>query len=194
MECSDEPVDEDWISWFFSFAENVTSEHMQRLWGKILAGEVKSPGSFSLRALELIKTISKDEAETLSRVKKYITATKRVCFIWSIVVDNPKYDIVFDDIFNLTQAGIINETTPRAWGPHKYGNNITIQFGSKKLTIKKEFSNRIELFPCYGFTRAGYELSTLIEPVENQPFFDEFLEELKKNGNLEDNEIEIIDL
>lgn len=44
---AEEPVDPDWIARFFGMAQNITTDEMQRLWGRILAGEVKRPGSFS---------------------------------------------------------------------------------------------------------------------------------------------------
>ncbi|MHB9291313.1 hypothetical protein Holit_00387 [Hollandina sp. SP2] len=37
------PVDEDWTVRFFNIVEDVSDEQMQQLWGKILAGEVKTP-------------------------------------------------------------------------------------------------------------------------------------------------------
>jgi hypothetical protein len=38
-----ENPDSDWITRFFRLAEDITSEQMQMLWGKVLAGEVKRP-------------------------------------------------------------------------------------------------------------------------------------------------------
>ena len=50
---STEEVDEDWKTRFFNIAEDVSSSEMQDLWGKILAGEVARPGSYSVRTLEV---------------------------------------------------------------------------------------------------------------------------------------------
>lgn len=61
-EVSEQPVDSDWIARFFSYAEDVSNEEMQRLWGRLLSGEVSRPGSFSMRALELTKSLSSEEA------------------------------------------------------------------------------------------------------------------------------------
>ena len=55
---SEEPVEEDWTTRFFNIVEDISDEEMQRLWGKILAGEVKQPKSYSLRTLELLKKIN----------------------------------------------------------------------------------------------------------------------------------------
>lgn len=47
-EVSSEPVDQDWITRFFDIVQDISNEQMQELWGRVLAGEVKQPKSFSL--------------------------------------------------------------------------------------------------------------------------------------------------
>src|SRR5690554_3131042 len=56
---TDEPIDEDWKTRFFNIAEEVSNEEMQALWGRILAGEIKKPKSYSLRTLEVLRNLSK---------------------------------------------------------------------------------------------------------------------------------------
>lgn len=56
---SNESVDEDWLTRFFEIAKNISAEDMQFIWGKILAGEIVNPGSFSLRTLEVLRNISR---------------------------------------------------------------------------------------------------------------------------------------
>jgi hypothetical protein len=48
----DTELDDDWLSGFYVFAEHASTERMQILFGKILAGEIRKPGSFSLYALD----------------------------------------------------------------------------------------------------------------------------------------------
>lgn len=47
-----ETVDDDWFNTWRDYAGRVSAEKMQRLWGSVLAGEIKSPGQYSLRTLE----------------------------------------------------------------------------------------------------------------------------------------------
>ncbi|MBA7561405.1 hypothetical protein ES708_03043 [subsurface metagenome] len=60
---SDEPVDEDWIYDFYNNCQDVSNKEMQRLWGRILAGEIAQPGTYSLKTLVTVRTIRKEEAE-----------------------------------------------------------------------------------------------------------------------------------
>ena len=40
---------------FFDAVGNVSNEELQKLWGKVLAGEMQQPGSCSLRTMEVIR-------------------------------------------------------------------------------------------------------------------------------------------
>lgn len=74
---SDDPVDSDWLASFYSISEDVSNTEMQSLWGKILAGEISKPGSFSLRALQLVKTLKKDEAHLFTKFCTYVWHEKK---------------------------------------------------------------------------------------------------------------------
>lgn len=61
----------DWVTRWRDSAEKVSEDEMQQLWGRILAGEIKQPGTYSLRALEVIRNLSKEDAELISRISNY---------------------------------------------------------------------------------------------------------------------------
>jgi hypothetical protein len=63
----DQPVDPDWVASFINSCKDVSDKQMQGLWARILAGEVTKPGSFSLRTLAFVRTMSKAEAELFTR-------------------------------------------------------------------------------------------------------------------------------
>ncbi len=110
---SDEKVDEDWISRFFDIGGNVSSEDMQILWGKVLAGEVMKPGSYSLRTLEALKNFSKEEAEVFAKVAQAaIRAADDSFFIPELKDDYLKseFGITFGDMMLLRTIGIITPT------------------------------------------------------------------------------------
>ena len=65
-------IDHDWTSRFFADVMDVSTEEMQRIWGKILAGEVESPGHTSLRTLSILKQMSRGEAQLFQRATKFI--------------------------------------------------------------------------------------------------------------------------
>ncbi len=78
---SDEPVDANWRAHFFEKARNVSTEEMQKIWGKILAGEVMKPGTVSLRTLDIVSKLTSDEARFF---EKYCAFVNNHCFVWDI--------------------------------------------------------------------------------------------------------------
>lgn len=65
-------IEDDWLNVFARIAEDKSSEELQILFGRILAGEVKRPGSFSLRTMQTMATISKNDAVNLSRLLSFV--------------------------------------------------------------------------------------------------------------------------
>ncbi len=63
---SSEPVSEDWTVQFFESCKDVGDTEMQRLWAKILAGEVAKPGSYSRRTMNVLKTFERFDAEAFA--------------------------------------------------------------------------------------------------------------------------------
>lgn len=54
--------DDDWLNTFERYAEDASSERMQNLWGRVLAGEIRRPGRFSLRTLRFLSEFSQIDA------------------------------------------------------------------------------------------------------------------------------------
>jgi len=49
-----EPISDDWLNVFESEAANMSSESMQKLFGRILAGEIRRPSSYSIKTIKLM--------------------------------------------------------------------------------------------------------------------------------------------
>lgn len=67
-----EQVEQDWLYRFREVASNTTTEEIQQLWGRILAGEIKSPGKHSLRTLEFIKNLTQKEAKQIEKLFSFV--------------------------------------------------------------------------------------------------------------------------
>ena len=59
----DQKPDTGWTTRFLGYAEGMPESYLQDLWGKVLAGEVKQPGSYSLRTLDVLSAMTQKEAE-----------------------------------------------------------------------------------------------------------------------------------
>jgi hypothetical protein len=98
----DVEVDIDWLNVFERFAEDASSARMQNLWGRILAGEIRKPGQFSLRTLRYISEISQREASQFSNISQLFFAGKSP---WSLINPDSKEDI--SDLLFLEENGLI---------------------------------------------------------------------------------------
>ena len=65
-------IDPDWFARWRREARVIGNEEMQRLWGRILVEEAKKPESVSYRTLDVLKNLTKHEAELFSRMGQWI--------------------------------------------------------------------------------------------------------------------------
>jgi hypothetical protein len=103
-EPSPEAPQDDWLLRWRESAAGVSSEELQQLWGKVLAGEVKSPGRFSLRALEFLRNLSQAEALAIERISPFVFA--------GIVYrgDDPMLEgegVKFEDLLAMQELGVL---------------------------------------------------------------------------------------
>lgn len=170
---TDEPLDEDWITRFFRIAEDISNEEMQALWGKILAGEIKQPKTYSLRTLELIRNLSKLEATTFMKVANFAIESGNANYLFKSndeEILRKKYNINYGDIALLIEIGLIQT-----------GDFVNYQLLQQPTDSKRVFTcgNIVIIakikantptiqMPVNVFTNAGNELLKLIKP--NTPF------------------------
>ena len=68
----DVSVSDDWLLRWRDYAAGVSSDELQSIWGKVLAGEVKAPGRYSLRTLEFLKNLSQEEAVSIEKLAAFV--------------------------------------------------------------------------------------------------------------------------
>lgn len=61
-------IDVDWLNAFRDAAACFGSDYMGKVFGKILAGEIRNPGKFSIRTLKIVAQLDKDVAELFVRL------------------------------------------------------------------------------------------------------------------------------
>jgi len=71
---SEPELDEDWLNSFTRYAEDATSEDLQQIWGRVLAGEVNKPGTFSRFTLRFMADLDRQTAQTCEDVGRFVVA------------------------------------------------------------------------------------------------------------------------
>ncbi|MBF6058012.1 DUF2806 domain-containing protein [Thiomicrorhabdus heinhorstiae] len=165
-----EELDEDWITRFFNSAQDVSSEQMQELWGKILAGEIKKPGQYSLKTLDFLKNLTKKDASQIEKVCKLALRYHHMSFIG---INDKKWledqrAIVPGDHFALGELGVLYPTDLRIrmFRTPDVEEDYLLH-GSFILSLKRgEIKSEISL-PMWKFTVIGTELLSLLPPSDD---------------------------
>lgn len=63
-------IDEDWLNVFERYADDASTERMQNLWGRVLAGEIRKPGRYSMRTLRFLSEFSQSDGLTFAEFCK----------------------------------------------------------------------------------------------------------------------------
>ena len=63
----DDELDDIWLNNLDGYAEKASSEVVRDIWGRVLAGEIRQPGSFSLTTLRLLSELDQEMATTFER-------------------------------------------------------------------------------------------------------------------------------
>lgn len=61
-------IDADWFFRWRDYAGGTSSDSLQQIWGHVLAGEVKAPGTFTYRTLDFLRNLTQDEAKLIERL------------------------------------------------------------------------------------------------------------------------------
>lgn len=64
-------IDPDFLDDWQDTAERTNSEYMRRLWGRILKGELKQPGKYSRRVLNILRNLTVEEAQAFTYIARY---------------------------------------------------------------------------------------------------------------------------
>lgn len=165
----DERPDSDWTARFFKIAEDITTEQMQTLWGKVLAGEVKRPGSFSLRTLDILKNISQKEAEIFVRLAHMAFRGGNN----TVFVPNPDREeflkenchIEFLDLLLLREIGLLAPNDLEySFLPVDKDTEAILTCGATCIFIHRPAGTPKQPLTVVVFTEIGKQLLQLVEP------------------------------
>lgn len=183
--CSREPVEQGWITRFFDSVADVSDEDLQKLWGKVLAGEIKQPKLYSLRTLETLKNLSKYEAELFQKIVPYIVNTSGNLFLPSDTEILQKYNILYGEIMRLDECGLINSGGLISLNPTISDTKHIALHNNSKIAFIQGLNTNEEKISIgeYGLTRAGKELFSIMDETSNDEYFNDLVEKIAKTNS-----------
>jgi len=156
---------------------------MQALWSRVLALEVGIPGTFSTRALDVLRKMTRREAASFqaacclaSGYSETPTRARILCgairYNWLSVSQAPElelgeFGLPFLSRMNLAKIGLMYEEELVS-GPIKKHEDLTLHFASTQLKLRA-LHNGVK-FNSYSLTPIGTELSVLVIPEENSEY------------------------
>lgn len=171
-------VDDDWLYTFRDSVKNISSEELQAIWAKLLANEIQSPSTYSLRTLNILKTMSSYEANKFKQFVKLtitdINYTKRISTDDIDILS--KYGINYDDIQLLEELGLIQEGSEQYVLP---GNNLYVINDLKIINVNTQTKGS---FGIYNTTKVGTELANIVTGLDNSINY-EYIKDLMKKIN-----------
>ena len=181
------PVDDDWMNRLLKNAKEVKSETMQFIWGKILAGEVNKPGSFSLRTLELIRNLSQEEAKTFQEILPFIVHQSRKKVLLGSQKLLQKYGISSQKLETLSESGLLGSENGNLFKMNIIGEDSSGFYNKTRIMYLSDPAKK-ETQMTYGgytLTKAAVELESILNYMPNTDFFLDLAEEFyQRSGNL----------
>lgn len=168
---SEDLVDQDWIFQFFDNCQDVSDEKMQSLWAKILAGEVTSPNSYSLRTVNIVKLLQQEDANLFTRFCTFLWKYKNnfVAIVYQSkdVLGSIEFD--FATLIQLQTLGLIETNIWDGYkltGDQKY---ILSYYGKKHLVQVPKEKEHLNI-GVVNLSSSGCELAPIAGGIANQSY------------------------
>ena len=182
---TEEPSD-DFVARFFDYAKTISTEEMQRLWGKILKGEIKRPGTFSLRTLDIVRNISQQESELFVRVCQYALYAKSDVFVPLDVGKLSGNKLVYRHLALLAEIGLLQGTTSAIYPFRDGKTNIVFAFSNDvAVSAVRDPNTSFRSEPglnVWPLTNAARQLANLFSWESPPGYVEAFCKEVKKLG------------
>ena len=174
--------DPDWTARFFNEVQDVSSEDMQKIWARILAGEVESPSRTSLRTLDTLRNMAKRDAEMFRDICSFVINHHFVFYNDSV---KNLAALNYSNLLHLEECGLINAgpnlVSKFVWD----GQAINLVHHNGFLALSKEQTaeavrDQLEI-PVFVLTAAGQELFQFTEADVNMEYLQSFATFLKSD-------------
>jgi len=184
QQVEDKAVEDDWLYTWRDNAGRVSSAELQDLWGRILAGEVKSPGSYSLRTMEFLKNLSKGDAEIIGNLAQFVIDG---CITRGKDDLLEKAGIDFGVLLFLQEIGVLSGVEAVGlsieWSSvHEDRFLKSLVSNKKAIIIEHEDKGKVAAMQVYQITNVGKEVLALASFEANEGYLLSVAKDFAKQG------------
>lgn len=176
---STEPVDSDWVSRFFNSVENIGNEEIQKIWGRMLAGEIKSPNTYSFRTMEILKNMTTKEIELFQKLASICISINNDYFISSNVEILEKFGLTFSDLILLEECGLLSvqELSINPVITENKANILSQGRYQSSMYLKKAERKKLT-YNVFRLSKSACQLVEILSIEKNNEYFFEIIREL----------------
>ncbi len=183
-EVSKEPVSQTWLSNFFEAAGHVEEEDLQKIWGKLLAGEIKQPNSYSLRTINVLKNMTTLEARIFQKLSSFVVTIEREPVIPHYDKILEKYNVQYGEILLLDECGLVNaQGTLHITFSSRPSSMLHIYNYDLQARLYENAGLNMHLqLNIYPLTAAGKELFRIVKEDSNMHFFKDYIKQIEEDN------------
>lgn len=172
-----EDLDEDWLNIFSRHADDASSARLQQLWGRILAGEIRKPGSFAPTTLRVIAEL---DADIASAFQKWAALAIGGRLLKPDELSGP----LLDELTFLEEVGLLQDVNGMLSVTMTPENGFVVIIGEKYgLRARVAPGHPKASLPVIMVTRVGRQIAQIL-PRQEITALKEFGERLEKSGSV----------
>lgn len=182
---SKEELDKDWITRFFDIASQVGNKELQVIWGRILSGEIKQPNSYSMRTLDVLRNISRKEAQAFNKLSNCAFKIGKSYFIYDNRETLKEEGITLTNYSELDDAGLIKKESYKKTriNHNNKQNEIYVLSGEYIILFKNKNLDQAKSYidiPTFSLTKAGREICSVIQKSYKENYVRSLANELRE--------------
>jgi len=192
-EDSDAEIEEDWLNKFSEFAATTSNEEMKFYLGKILAGEICNPNSFSAASIQTLTTISYAVAKKFETLCSFSLGLPGLVAVVTAPYGRAEQNgllelgVSYNDLCNLRVTGLLMPDLSSTFDFATLQAHPTFDFCGNKSLFQPLDENPPSLATEHVilFSNAGIELRRIISMNPNPAYIVKLQEWLRGNKNCE---------
>lgn len=191
---SESEIDEDWLSMFSRIAEQKSNADVQLFLAKILAGEIRKPGSYSPQTIHILSTLSQNVAQLFQKFcdVSFSQSSTKLAFLIADPFGSPGSNaltpigLAYSQLTTLQDAGLIQHDLS-AWRdmpaifyaiPFAIGGK-SYQIGVSAGTKQEDLYENPKRVTAINFTEPGLQLRSVLHLGTNSIYEAKMLEWLR---------------
>ncbi len=155
-------VDQDWMNLFSDYAARASSDRLREQWGRILAGEIRKPNSFSFTTLRVIAEMDSDLARAFQDVYRLS--------VGGYGLRPPVFEgETLERFAHLEAAGLTQTDIALSMDLSARPDGLAYLIGDQFLLRITLMPNTEKIsFPIYRITRVGKEIGSILPRDERE--------------------------